>query len=337
MGEVAVGDLLYDADGRPTRGRRRDRRHGATGPATRSRFSDGSTIVADAEHQWLTETRAARKSKWAADNHYNRARNQRMLRFGRDHRADRGHASAWASEQRANHAVLNARAARGGRRGRCSSTPTSWAPGSATGTAPSNRITCETDEIPMYIEGRGYECSLGTHALLASGCPSTTRSMPPWTVPDCGGPVLRRLPLRQRATPSTVLHRAPAQAAVCSATSTSRPPTCGRREAARRELLAGLHGHRRHRRAAASAAVQFAVTNERLARRRLRARRQPGLPLRPHAPSGSRGAARRSSTCYILNFSTTDDVFQLERKQLLHKEERPPVDRPGSAGATSPP
>ena len=70
-------------------------------------FSDGSTIVADAQHQWLTETRAARKSKWAADNNYNRARNQRIF------------ASVVTTEQiastvrihaegRANHAVLNA-------------------------------------------------------------------------------------------------------------------------------------------------------------------------------------------------------------------------------------
>ena len=54
MGEVAVGDLLYDAEGRPTRvvaatdvmvGR----------PCFEVTFSDGSTIVADAEHQWRTE------------------------------------------------------------------------------------------------------------------------------------------------------------------------------------------------------------------------------------------------------------------------------------------
>src|SRR5690349_6487573 len=60
MGEVAPGDLLYGADGRPTRvvaatDVMLDR------PCFRLTFSDGSTIVADAEHQWLTETRAARK------------------------------------------------------------------------------------------------------------------------------------------------------------------------------------------------------------------------------------------------------------------------------------
>ncbi len=53
MGEVAVGDLLLGADGRPTRvvaatdvmlGR----------PCYEVAFSDGTTIVADAEHQWVT-------------------------------------------------------------------------------------------------------------------------------------------------------------------------------------------------------------------------------------------------------------------------------------------
>jgi replicative DNA helicase len=35
------------------------------------------------------------------------------------------------------------------------------------------------------------------------------------------------------------------------------------------------------------------------------------------------GRSEASSTCYILNFSTTDDVFWLERKRLLHEQERP--------------
>jgi replicative DNA helicase len=53
MGEVAAGDLILDADGRPTRvlaatevltGR----------PCYELSFSDGSVIVADAQHQWVT-------------------------------------------------------------------------------------------------------------------------------------------------------------------------------------------------------------------------------------------------------------------------------------------
>ncbi|MCR1785480.1 replicative DNA helicase [Nocardioides carbamazepini] len=55
MGEVRVGDELYDAQGRPTRVVAAtevmvDR------PCFEVEFSDGSTIVADAQHQWLTET-----------------------------------------------------------------------------------------------------------------------------------------------------------------------------------------------------------------------------------------------------------------------------------------
>src|ERR1700692_4269060 len=65
MGEVAVGDELLGGDGRPTRvwaatwirlGR----------PCYEVEFSDGTVIVADAEHQWLTDTRASRKSAQAA-------------------------------------------------------------------------------------------------------------------------------------------------------------------------------------------------------------------------------------------------------------------------------
>ena len=53
MGEVAVGDLIFDAEGRPTRV------VAATGvmtgrPCFEVEFSDGTVIVADAGHQWLT-------------------------------------------------------------------------------------------------------------------------------------------------------------------------------------------------------------------------------------------------------------------------------------------
>jgi replicative DNA helicase len=61
MGDVVVGDWLIGADGRPTQV------IAATGvllerPCYEVVFDDGSVIVADAEHQWLTETRASRRS-----------------------------------------------------------------------------------------------------------------------------------------------------------------------------------------------------------------------------------------------------------------------------------
>ncbi|WNV75646.1 replicative DNA helicase [Geodermatophilus sp. DSM 44513] len=61
MGEVAVGDRVMGADGRPTTV------VAATGvmtgrPCYEVHFSDGSVLVADAAHQWLTETRGGGRS-----------------------------------------------------------------------------------------------------------------------------------------------------------------------------------------------------------------------------------------------------------------------------------
>jgi len=65
MGEVEVGDRLLGADGRPTTV------VAATGvmhgrPCYRVSFSDGTAVVADADHQWLTSDRAARRSRTGA-------------------------------------------------------------------------------------------------------------------------------------------------------------------------------------------------------------------------------------------------------------------------------
>ena len=62
MGAVAVGDLLIGADGKPTRviaatAVLHDR------PCYRVEFSDGTTIVADAQHQWATSTHASRRAE----------------------------------------------------------------------------------------------------------------------------------------------------------------------------------------------------------------------------------------------------------------------------------
>jgi len=61
MGEVSVGDDLLGADGRPTRVVAAtevlvDR------PCYEVEFSDGTVLVADEHHQWLTDTRASRRS-----------------------------------------------------------------------------------------------------------------------------------------------------------------------------------------------------------------------------------------------------------------------------------
>ncbi len=62
MGDVAVGDHLFGADGLPTRVvAATDAMVGR--PCFEVEFSDGTVIVADAEHQWLTDTRASRRAR----------------------------------------------------------------------------------------------------------------------------------------------------------------------------------------------------------------------------------------------------------------------------------
>ncbi|HEY9379263.1 MAG TPA: replicative DNA helicase [Jiangellaceae bacterium] len=65
MGEVRVGDELFGADGKPTRV------VAATGvmlnrPCYEVQFSDGSVIVADAQHQWATPSKIVKTEDMAA-------------------------------------------------------------------------------------------------------------------------------------------------------------------------------------------------------------------------------------------------------------------------------
>jgi replicative DNA helicase len=60
MGQVRVGDQLIGADGKPTQVvAATEVMHGR--PCYEVEFDDGTVIVADAEHQWRTTTRAARR------------------------------------------------------------------------------------------------------------------------------------------------------------------------------------------------------------------------------------------------------------------------------------
>ncbi|TDD34488.1 replicative DNA helicase [Actinomadura sp. KC06] len=62
MGEVSVGDYLIGADGKPTRVvAATEVMHSR--PCYEIEFSDGEVIVADAQHQWRTTTRASRRQQ----------------------------------------------------------------------------------------------------------------------------------------------------------------------------------------------------------------------------------------------------------------------------------
>jgi len=92
-------------------------------------------------------------------------------------------------------------------------------------------------------------------------------------------------------------------------------------EAQRRSLLAGLLDT--DGTVAPSGAVQFCVTSRRLAGDA----RELVVSLGYRCSLTTKlvkGRTAPSSTAYTLTFSTTDEVFRLERKRLLHKERRGP-------------
>ncbi|HNM96720.1 MAG TPA: replicative DNA helicase, partial [Marmoricola sp.] len=318
MGAVRVGDLLYGADGKPTQVvAATDVMHGR--PCYEVTFSDGSVIVADAEHQWLTETRAARKSEWAARTRYNRSRRQNI------------HPAVVTTEQiaqtltadssgRANHAVLNAAPIQ---------SDTSHLPVPAyvlgawlgDGHSASARLTSESDEIPSLIRSLGVRCEPRGNMLYHLGLDqSTLLAAPKGACPDCGNrffgtvrcaacnydhgslqALLRKLGvLNNKHIPVSYL-RAP--------------------EADRRALLAGLldtdgtlvrNG----------GSIQLALTSERLAMDAWELILSLGYKC-THRTKAVNGRNVESSVAHLLTFSTVEDVFWLRRKADLHTELRP--------------
>ena len=316
MGEVKVGDDLFDAQGRPTRvvaatDVLRER------PCYAVTFSDGTTVVADAQHQWLTETRAARKSKWAADRHYRGARSQHIhsavvttqemcdtVRVGHD--------------ERANHAVVNAGPLEGAWQ-QLELPPYVLGAWLGDGHSASARLTSETDEIPMYLEGHGLLVEPHGNMLYSLKLPDDSRAPTPGRCLDCGATSSGRTCRSCRADHGSVQ----ALLRKLGVLGDKHIPQHYLRaaEPQRRELLAGLmdtdgtvvRG---------VGSCQFAVTHQRLADDVYELIVSLGYKCgRTTKQVG--GRSPESSTCYILNFSTTDDVFRLNRKHQLHKEERP--------------
>ncbi|MGW0184131.1 DnaB-like helicase C-terminal domain-containing protein, partial [Nocardia sp. NPDC003345] len=107
MGEIRVGQQLLGADGKPTRvvaatevmtGR----------PCYEVEFSDGTVLVADEQHQWLTETRASRRSAQQAAAGINGYRNQRTFAAVRTTADIAATLRCATADGRLNHSVANA-------------------------------------------------------------------------------------------------------------------------------------------------------------------------------------------------------------------------------------
>jgi len=313
MADVVVGDQLLGADGRPTTvvattevlcGR----------PCYEVEFSDGTVVVADAEHQWLTETRASRRSAWAAARGYNRIRTQRTFPSVRTTEEISATLHCNGTERRLNHAVVNTRPLDLPAQ-ELQLAPYALGVWLGDGHAAGARITTADPEIVVHLEADGLWVVPGSGLNYSLRLPQRSP-----VCSDCGGPssgtvqcqacrnhhgtvqgMLRTLGvLGNKHIPGAYLRASEAQ---------------------RRSLLAGLLDT--DGTVAPSGAVQFTVTSRRLVEDTHELIVSLGYRCSlTNKPVKGRTAA--SSTAYTLTFSTTDEVFRLERKRLLHKERRGP-------------
>ncbi|MGI9196074.1 MAG: replicative DNA helicase [Candidatus Nanopelagicales bacterium] len=108
MGDVRPGDQVLDEQGLPTTVLAVSETW-THRPCYQVTFADGSTIIADAEHEWLTETRGSRKSAQAAATGYNRYRHQQTFAAVRTTREIAETLRCPTKDARLNHSVVNAR------------------------------------------------------------------------------------------------------------------------------------------------------------------------------------------------------------------------------------
>jgi replicative DNA helicase len=354
MGNVAVGSTLIGADGRPTT-------VVAVSDVMRSRpcyeveFSDGTVILADADHQWLTETRASRKSAWAAGRQYHRMRTQRVFPSVKTTEEILATIRCPGAGRRLNHAVANTKPL---------DLPEQELPLSpyalgvwlGDGHAAGARFTTADPEIVVHLEADGlhvvpsakmlYGLRLPHPPPIASrscvvcgeqfqprtsqvrtcgrSCGGRARLVSPPaeppTCPDCGK---RSSGLRQCQACRT--HHGTVQGILrgLGVLNNKHIPTMYLRaaEAQRRALLSGLLDT--DGTVTGGGAVQISLTSQRLAEdtRELIVSLGYRCSL---VRKRVKGRTEASSTAYTLTFSTTDDLFRLERKRLTHKERRGP-------------
>ncbi|MCL3863257.1 replicative DNA helicase [Actinotalea sp. K2] len=353
MAQVKVGDHLLAADGTPTRVVAAtevmvDR------PCYEVTFDDGTRIVADAEHEWFTDTRASRRARQEAG----RLGAPRVLPGVRTTTEIAATLRCATADRRLNHSVPTARPL---------DLPDADLPVDpyalgvwlGDGHSASARFTSDDPEIAMRIEGRGlrsirqvggdgriYSIQLPLEAepeardCVVCGIPFVpTTSQVKACGRSCGG---RAKGLGGASTAPTCPDCGVRTSGMrrCQACYHAHGTVSGRlrtlgvlndkhipveylraSEAQRRELLAGLldtDGTVNR-----TGSVQFAVTDERLA---LDVRElvhslgyRTGWALKSVA-----GRSPERSTAYILIFTTDDEVFALERKKLVHKERRRP-------------
>ncbi|WP_414943534.1 replicative DNA helicase [Amycolatopsis sp. cmx-11-32] len=337
MGEVQPGDRLIGANGRPTTvvaaTEVMDDR-----PCYEVEFSDGTVILADAEHQWLTETRASRRSTAGP-----------AVRTTEELAAS---VRCETADRRANHSIKTAAPLRLPERD-LPLHPYALGAWLGDGDSASARFTTADPEIICYLEA---EASLlverrGELSYTLRLVPPDPLEYRPCEV--CGEPFVPQTSQVRTCGRScggkVRFHSSPVPAPTC--------PDCGRPSSGmrlcqscrtehgsvqailrtmgvlgdkhipvdylrasveqRRALLAGLFdtdGTVTH-----SGAVQFAVTNRVLAEQTRELAVSLGYRC-SFTTKKVKGRNEETSTEYILGFTTQDRVFWLQRKHLLQKE-----------------
>jgi replicative DNA helicase len=347
MGLVAAGDQLLGADGRPTTvvaatETLRDR------PCFEVEFSDGTVIVADAEHQWLTSDRAARRARQEARS---RGGVPRVLPAVRTTATLATTLRCSTAEPRANHSVHTCSPLQLPER-ELPIAPYTLGVWLGDGTSASAAFTSDDPEIAEYVEADGYgvvrlpgrrfgirraqPAAPEVRACVVCGSGFVPRTSQVRTCGrSCGGRArFRSAPVPAPSCPdcgepSTGLRRC----AACHARhgtiqATMRtlgvlgykhvPETYLRAsERQRRALLAGLMDT--DGTVTSTGDLQFTVTSRALFDGVCEL--VVGLGYRCSTTTRQvRGRSAASSVAYTLNFTTGDEVFRLDRKRRLHKE-----------------
>ncbi|WP_018330395.1 replicative DNA helicase [Actinomycetospora chiangmaiensis] len=337
MGEVAVGDELLDADGRPTRvvaatDVLADR------PCYEVTFSDGTVLVADGQHQWLTDTPASRRS-------------ERVPAAVRTTEEIAATLHAPTADARPNHSVATCRALQLPEQDLLVP-PYAVGIWLGDGTPDGASFTSADPEVAALIEADGL-CApaLGTRMRFGLRLPPESgpaeracvvrgASFVPATSQErscgqsCGGARSVSAPVAAPACPDCGV---PTSGLLrCQACHHAHGTVQGRlrtlgvlgdkhipvqylraSEEQRRALLAGLLDS--DGTVLPDGMVQVAVTDRRLAEDTAELVSSLGLCC-TITTKPVRGRSEASSTSSLVTFSTTEQVFRLERKRLAHKE-----------------
>ncbi|HET8617208.1 MAG TPA: replicative DNA helicase [Actinomycetales bacterium] len=352
MGEVQPGDLVLGSDGKPTAVLRATEVM-QNRPCYEVHFSDGSVIVADGQHQWLTETRASRKSAQAARTGYNRHRNQRTFAEVRTTEQIAATVRCATKDERLNHSVTNTKPLELPAYEYLVEPYTlgAWL---GDGTSAAATMTSNDPDIVVRLEADGlvvrptggkmrYSLTLPVEQVaprrcVVCGSPFTPRTsqvktcgrscggkartvtdpVPPPTCRDCGAPSCGL----ERCQACRDQHgTVQARLRTIGVLGNKHIPMEYLRGSVqqRRDLLAGLLDTGGT--VAPTGLVQFTSTSKRLAddvhELVVSLGHRCGVSTKR-----VRGARPETSIAYTISFSTDDDVFWLPRKQKLHKERR---------------